>query len=272
MTFPKRLKTLISDWSNNLFTQKEWQKDEKRAIVQGEAGGFFVYTNEFPFDCYLKPLHPSDHSMLPRAANEKISSDIAQMLELPVPPVLLYFRNNCPNSEEQYTCISLVLYEAYLEMSLIKTIEGTARTIINSFYSQSSGIIALDTFLGHKDRNNNDGNVIYGYNSQYPSESSFVFLDYSFSLNMNNSWDKKGWANFDPLSIYEPFKKSLDINIIMDTVKRIESLPDDAIRHIVSRIPENYMPSDHKNTVIEGLLGRKLILSTVITNYLSRMN
>ena len=40
-------------------------------------------------------------------------------------------------------------------------------------------------------------------------------------------------------------------------VRALEALPDETIRAIVNRIPDDYMSPTHKNTVIDGLIHRK---------------
>lgn len=266
MSIPKNIQPIAREWSANLFTDKIWRMAENQSVKAGEAGGFEVVADNFPHRCWLKPTNPSDHSNHPRAANEKIVSDLGTKLELPISPVLLFHRENCPAEHDSCACVSLIMYPEQFPMSQIKEVVGPARTIIDSVVAKVSGIVALDTYIGHQDREGNDDNVIFGYNPRFPAESAFVFLDYSNSLNMNNRWAGQGWKNVDAPPVYSQFQKAVDINVLMETAQKIEALADEFIQHIVARIPEQYMPSAHKDIVAEGLIGRRQLIRQVLSN------
>lgn len=259
------MQPIIRQWTENLFTEMEWRADDAFSFEPGEAGGFIAVADGFPYKGYLKPVNPSDHTNHPRAANEKIVSDLAARLGLSVSPVLLYRRNNCPENHDTCACVSLIVYPEQFEMSQMRIVDGPVREIVNSVVARSSGIIALDTYVGNMDRNS-ERNIVFGFNKYHPAESSFVFLDYSNSLNMNNRWANQGWRQVDPPPIYEPFQNGVDINNLMETVQMLEALPDELLRYVVTRIPEDYVPGNHKNIIVEGLMGRRQLIRNVISN------
>jgi len=59
-------------------------------VVEGEAGGLMVTCPELGGRrAYMKPLKKGSRAGFERAAREKIASDLAFDLKVPVPPVVL---------------------------------------------------------------------------------------------------------------------------------------------------------------------------------------
>src|SRR5580698_7819989 len=107
--FPAALSETRTQWRQEVCSTHQWQPDAAGVLAPGEAGGYRVRCDGFPFGAYLKPTKVCDANT-PRSANEKIVADLAADLDFDVPPVLLHRRNGCPAGEETHCCVSLILY------------------------------------------------------------------------------------------------------------------------------------------------------------------
>jgi hypothetical protein len=178
---------LGDDWRAQLFSTFAWQQDASRPNP-GEAGGFFVTCPDVPRRAYLKPTRicGDDH---PRAANEKIVSDLAAELDLAVPPVLLFRRPACPAGEESRTCVSLVPFDEFWEWSEFYNLAPTPsiQAVVRGLLARGCGVIALDAWVGNTDRDNGR-NAGFGNSVAAPAESTFLFLDHANALNHGHRW------------------------------------------------------------------------------------
>ena len=56
----------------------------------------------------------------------------------------------------------------------------------------------------------------------------------------------------------------LDRAAVEAAITRIETLPEEAIRKIVTRMPDEYLPGDQKTMITEGLVGRRPLLGPAL--------
>lgn len=256
---PPSLAELCRRWRESLFTELPWDKDPISAMQPGEAGGYLARAPGFPHRAYLKPLTMCDEHT-PRAANEKIVADLAHDLGFNVPPVLLYGRiNNVLLGEEKRCCVSLVLYPEQYEWGMIFDLSifpPPVQHILRESMSQYSRTFALDLLIGQTDRNNNR-NAIIGIGEGQPRRTELIFLDHSSSLNYGNRWAGSGWNNVEMVPIPTVFRESLSKPLVLEGAQQIATLSNEKIREIVDRIPLDYMSHSHRQTVMEGLIGRK---------------
>jgi hypothetical protein len=89
--------TTCNRWRQEVVSTEEWVHhiDQALPIQPGEAGGFLVRSAQTGLLGYLKPLN--HNAQVPRAAYEKIASDLAFEAHVGVPPVVLYRRLNPPS-------------------------------------------------------------------------------------------------------------------------------------------------------------------------------
>lgn len=241
-----------------------WTSDTTISSQPGEAGGYFVSNVSNSLKAYLKPTSkcPPNH---PRAALEKIASDIAYELDLPVPPVQLYRRTVTIPEEEHRTCLSLQIYPLYYEWDKIldlSALEPIVRGIINTSLSNSSGLIALDLYLAQTDRESGR-NVIwgtYGSNSEY---SGFVFLDFANSMNYNNHWVNQGWNRINP-RIPKIMLDSINKVILAQTTEKIRNLSENILTAIVNRIDPEFLNTENKEIILTGLTKRRTLVADYI--------
>lgn len=256
--FPAALSGIRRQWRQDIVSDHAWQPDTTATLAPGEAGGYRVRCDGFPFGAYLKPTRVCDLNN-PRSANEKIVADLATDLDLDVPPVLLHRRNGCPPGEESHCCVSLILYPEQQEWGLVRNLasmDAAVRAIVTASLARYSGNVALDVWIGQTDRNN-DRNAIFGINPLSPAEGGFVFLDHANTLNHGNRWDGNRWENLEMVPLPNPFRDSLDRNVVLQGCDRIAGMADNVVSEIVNRIPDSFMRPTHRGIVVAALNGRK---------------
>lgn len=244
-------------WRNELFSVDAWMIDPATAINPGEAGGYRV-RGTAPFGAYLKPTRLCSEDT-PRAANEKIVADLAYELGLSVPPVLLYRRPGVAAGEETRCCLSLIMYPEQYEWGLIfgiTTMPPPVPQIIRASISRYSETLALDLWIGQTDRNN-ARNVILGVDPDDQTDMAFLFLDHAYTLNHGNRWAAAGRDRIEMVPIPQVFRDSIFKPRLVQGADRIAALPDETIRAVVSRIPDDYMTAAHKGVVLDGLVSRQ---------------
>lgn len=268
----EKLRTI---WRTELLSTDTWTISTIGQIAAGEAGGFRVENPIAPFGAYLKPrnLHPGG---TPRAANEKIVADLAYELGMSVPPVVLYHRNPVTAGEESRCCLSLVMYGEIYEWGCLfgatkwvlpEPAKGLVLNIIRSSMARYSETLALDLLIGQTDRHS-DRNVVFGIDPTDQADAAFMFVDHSFTLNHDKRWDAKGWTNIGAVPLPDVFRESLSKPRLVTGAEKIAALPDETVRSIVWRIPDEYMAEQQKKVVSDGLIGRKaLVLDYVVGNF-----
>jgi hypothetical protein len=261
--FPAALSEIRKQWRQELCSEHQWQPDAIGLLHPGEAGGYRVRCDGFPFGAYLKPTKID--ASTPRAANEKIVADLATDLGFDVSPVLLYRRNGCPPGEEFCCCVSLILYPELYQWGLIwnlwnaPSMEAVLRGIVGASLAQYSGNVALDLWIGQTDRNN-AGNAVFGIDPKNRAEGGFVFLDHAFTLNHQNRWAGNGWQAVTMIPLPKPFQDCIDKSLVLAACDRIAGTSDDAVAAIVTRIPDSFMTEAHRTIVTTALNGRKKLL------------
>jgi hypothetical protein len=257
---PAALTPLRQQWRKEVSSEHKWVVDQASPIQSGEAGGYRVISPD-PLIGYLKPTRVCDENS-PRAANEKIVSDLAFDLNFSVPPVLLYRRTAAPPGEETRCCVSLVIYPAHYPWGMIweiATYPQVVQEIVRASIARYSVTFALDLLIGQTDRNNAN-NAVFGADPVNPANSGFLFLDHAFSLNHGDRWADDKWRNIDMVPVPELFRSTMDKGLVIHGSEQVAALSDELIAGIVSRIPEDYMSRRQQQTVIRALNGRKRLL------------
>jgi len=264
---PEKFDTIRRQWRSELFSTEPWIPSADPPIKPGEAGGYRVKSGGLV--AYLKPtnLCPEDH---PRAANEKIVSDLAFELSMSVPPMLLYRRTAPPPTEETRCCVSLILYPSVYEWEFLwnmATFPESVQQIIRTMISRYSSTLALDLLIHQTDRNN-QRNGVFCTDPGNPTYGELLFLDHSNTLNFQNRWNGDAWKRMEMINIPATFRGSIDKARVIEGAKQIESLPDATIRAIIDRIPDDFMSRAHKERVAMGLIGRKSLVRPFVESSL----
>lgn len=119
----------------------------------------------------------------------------------------------------------------------------------------ASALIPFDTWVDNRDRAN-DGNLLVSKVVADPSlPLQVAYIDYSYS--MLYGWRTGDYRMVTPIGIYPTDQKDADVPSIEDGLNRIENLPDQTVRDIVTRIAGSFLTPADRVLIIDGLLYRK---------------
>ncbi len=229
----------------------DWLIDPTPIANEGAEGGFFVTAGSIRG--YAKPRHrhAADPMNRPLAAYEKIVSDLAFLLRLPVPPVTLFERATAPGLQARHHAVSAVPFAGVT--SWRKTLEqpGMAAHVRQFTAPVMSAMAAFDSWVHAHDHCNNPENLLVAPVGEAPA---FAFIDYGQSL--LEKWRAGGYETEFAAPLYDGLTKP-DSFSLRATITAIETIPDAAIRIIVERIPPQFLAAAHAQIIIEGLLYRR---------------
>jgi hypothetical protein len=252
---------LRRDWFSNLETPDKWKEGEP--VNEGESGAIRVENLTNPMRGIAKPgPTKAAETNLCRAAHEKIAFDLAFLLQLPVPPVLLW-RRCAPSRYRRGRCISA---EAFAESFSWE--EASSRRMISSVQKANAAPIfsamrAFHVWISDHDRN--CGQVRYDIRCGSDTPA-LAFVDHTYSM----SWT---WSNATPdIPLSSPSREKLSRNNLPDLMPGVTSevadaiarLPNEKIEDVVNRIGEPYLPLEVKTLILCKLLDRKIKLSKVL--------
>jgi hypothetical protein len=111
----------------------------------------------------------------------------------------------------------------------------------------------FDTWVGNSDRHN-AGNLVVSL--AWEGSPGVAYIDYGNSL--SHGW-QAGPAPERPTLVgrYPGNVGSLAIDVVWETVERIEKLSDVVVRAVVKRIPDSFLPTDWGSALADGLLKRR---------------
>lgn len=238
--FSSDVESLSPEWRETIVDERVWTQVDPDQEFQGhgEAGGFFVTSGTL--DGYAKVSGD-----IFRAANEKIASDLAYDLRLPVPPVVLI------EPQGRKCSVSSIPFRAPWKWGHVKTLPDIAA--MTPRVSQiSSAMVVFDTWVDNSDRSN-DGNVIVS--AALPDPPGVAYIDYAYSL-------AKDWGEQqapDIAAVRGPFPQvgELDRDLVNEAIGKIADLKDSHIRQVVTRIPDEFLPEARRNVVADGLIARR---------------
>jgi len=109
--FQPEVETVADAWRKEMLTSLAWSSPGNPGEAGGQAQGFFVKCGALTGFAKpsKQPNEPADGP--PRAVHEKIASDLAFDLGLPVPPVVLWRRNLSTPDQETLCAVSLVPFQ-----------------------------------------------------------------------------------------------------------------------------------------------------------------
>jgi len=267
MGFPKSTSDVALQWTMEVFNGLRWFPNRNVPCEPGEAGGFFVSAQNFPFSAYLKPTKLDGR---PRAAYEKIVSDLAYKIGVLVPPVLLYKRRDAPRGEEINTCVSLVSFPVIVPWRVLEEIKAFDHLDeVKEALGRYVGIVALDTYVGNDEDRTNLKNIVYGSESE--KETDLISLDFSNALNYEGKWNdnRSGAACFPKMPERIVDAAKLNRRIVDATVTNIENLEECFINHIVNRIPDEFLDSAEKQVILNGLMVRRALVRRILADHLA---
>jgi hypothetical protein len=236
------LERTASEWIKEPVTKDSWKPNGKKFGGESQTLGV---TNGTRNDV-AKPGKKLDggNTGICYAAHEKIASDLAYHLGLPVPPVVLWERTDASDAEHRWCSVSAWVFPGARKFGEVGTVpaenQGRAGAAL-------SAMTAFDAWIGVEDRNN-DNLVIDG---DYKSSQPIACLDYSWSL--SKTWTKGNYPR-SPISNYVQHFGGLSVRDQKLMADRICDMEKTTISAIVNGIPETFLPLDRAGTIIEGLL------------------
>ena len=180
-----------------------------------------------------------------RAAHEKIASDLAFELKLPIPPVILWdMGENVGAARERYVSISAFAFPQPISWEqAVATLTDQQKTDASQVMS---AMIAFETWVSCTDRKSDHVLVAPG------QPLGLGFIDYAYSL--SQQWTK----NDDPAGVtqqYLPLPR--DEDSLKAIVDRIEQFSDQMIETVMKRIPITYLPVEKNAVIMANLKSRK---------------
>lgn len=241
--FSPEVEAVADVWSTSVLTTDTWTPTGKEWNTNSAP---ILVANQNNLQGVAKPGKPRPDSIL-RAANEKIVSDLAYVLTLPVPPVILWDRGE-GFAGERYCAISAWAFQHALEWPHVQPrLSGTQLQIAAHI---SGAMKAFDTWVAASDRKND--HVLVSDDGD-PNSLGLAYIDYAFSLTYE--WSGNAGAPAEPRGHWP--NVGPDGSAIVETVKLIESLEDKRITEVVERLPITFLPEAARATVSANLITRR---------------
>lgn len=261
--FSGAVEAIARHWREHAVSPDDWRATTgKTGEAEGEAQGYFVTSG--PLNAYAKPsaIDPGPNAP-PRAAHEKIASDLAFDLGLPLPPAILHSWKGKPAAGNQpFVVLSLIPFLAAHKWRVVRAIPDVELQLRQQLIGAASAIVPFDTWLDNRDRPN-DGNLLVSQADANPPGSLVAaYIDYAYC--MTHGWRQGDYKVMTPVAIYPIDASAADKTIMDDVIKRIEELPDENIRKVVNRIPSDFLSESDRTHVVDGLLYRRQLLRNVL--------
>jgi hypothetical protein len=242
--FAPEIDQLAAVWSTTHMASDQWSTTGRKWGTNSKP---FEVKNQNNLRGVAKPGDGAPADKCLRAAHEKISSDLAYMLGLPISPVTLWDRGEGP--QFRYVAVSAWAFPNPVEWHIQRPKLSEAQ--VKQAGAAAGAMRTFDTWLAASDRKNDhvlvsddgDGSVL-----------RLAYIDYAFSLSYE--WIGVAGVVADPRAAF-PSDVVLDTAAVAATVKAIEALPEGAIGEIVGRIPSEYFSDGAKDAIMHGLLSRR---------------
>ena len=236
--------------------------------LEGECGGYFVTADDFPRRAYLKPVKKlEDHAERAVAAREKIASDLAFDLSLPVPPALLTAQPGAPPLPGG-AVVSLVMYPVQWAWEHVRwktPDDHVVQAALERVFAESAaGMLVFDTWLGQLDHDDHPHNIVWGYDPKDLADTRLVYLDFARSLGCLDCWEEGKWQEVVRAPFPHRLTETLNDARLADAISKVGALSEESIQKIVMRVPDDYLDSGRKSVVVEGLLGRRRQLEATL--------
>lgn len=258
--FPKEIEQLAPHWARTDTSGLRWKFEREMAK-----------TDSRPFEVSAGALRgvakpgksKGENPCVHRAAHEKIGADLAYHLQLPVPPVTLWKRDDRPDPPEPYVCVSAWAFPA---CDTWKKWHGRLSAEEKQTFSEVlGGMQVFETWISAEDRK--EDHVLLEDVATNEVTPRIAFIDYAFA--MSKVWkspdDGDGPRRFG-LSGVTP-----DPEAAREMVDRINALDASLIEEIVRRIPKGYWslrpemaPDNAQEVILSNLLKRRSRLGTLL--------
>jgi hypothetical protein len=246
---------LSRDWRGRVISDDPWRQTSSPGADGGEAQGYFVTSG--PTNAYAKPSKIDTSAQpVPRAAHEKIAADLAHDTAVPLPGAILHRWPTPPaGCDQPCVALSLIPFLAVHKWATVKAVPAIEAQLKLELREAASVLVAFDTWVDNRDRVS-DSNLLVSKASADPSAPAQVaYIDYAYSL--AHGWRAGGYQNIVACQMFPTDPKDVDTSAMDGAINRIESVPDDAVREVVTRIPRDFLAEADRDLIISGLLHRK---------------
>lgn len=248
-TFPGHVAVLGDTWVQTVDTKVTWTPTGRR---WGSESQPFEVSDGSHLGVAKPGVAKGDG--INREAHEKIVSDLAYFLGLPVPPAVLWRRPQWPPGAHPRCSISATAFIQPLDLGpnmhlIVGPLLDDARRI-------ASAIAAFDSWVGVQDRH--PGNALIDADTSRGLKMAFI--DYAYSL--SHSW-KHNPISFQLVNTFATSFGGVVLNVVAEIVDLIVALPQQAIESAVGSIPEDFMPLADRQLVMAQLLQRRSTLGSV---------
>lgn len=240
---PEQL-AICEQWFNEVETSETWE--DKGPVGEGESESRRV-ENRDGLRGVAKPGVVKTDGVW-RSAHEKIAFDLAHLLDLPIPPVVLWDRGDDPKLH-RYSSISAWAFPNAMKWNLA---EG--KGLISAASLASAGPVASATRVFHtwiSDTDRKPDHIQIDLDSP-DGQLGMAFIDHAYS--MSQVWKGPNWKAGASKS-YKPIPEIPDVMLQMS--EKIAALNTDNISGIINRIPSQYLPSNAAEHIISNLVSRK---------------
>jgi hypothetical protein len=250
--FEPREQRLAVQWSKTAVSVDAWTLGD--LIGRGESGARYIHRDDGLLGVAKNAVWYDINS----AAHEKIASDLAHEVGIPVPPVALWQH---PPTGHLYS-ISAAAFRQLItweEARILKILTNEFRK--NARPILSAGFV-FHAWIGDTDHGENPGNILVNADSG-EARPALAFVDHCLSMSYK-------WSGFDAeFAVREgPYyglqRIEMDADVLTDCVARIMRLPKEKIEATVRRIPPAYLPTQDAELICRGLLARRERLNTLL--------
>jgi hypothetical protein len=244
--FSSELELLADVWSTSAMTTDSWNPTGKKWGTNSQP---FEVSNQNNVRGVAKPGAVINDRCL-RAAHEKIVSDLAYILGLPIPPVVLWDRGEA-HVGERYTAISAMAFVKANEWQIARS--GVTPTQIKAAKCIAGAMRAFDTWIAASDRK---GDHVLVSDDGAKDVIGIAQIDYAFALSYE--WCGVQRPQADPRPAF-PDGIGFDRATSDEIAENIEKLEEIRILEIVNRVPVEYFLAlpEAKNVILSRLVSRR---------------
>ncbi len=207
---------------------------------------------------FAKPGNPCDRDTI-FAAHEKISSDLARKLSLPVPPVFL----SRPAAGLGFPPIVAISFKVLPQGRRWSERAGIlSEAQIAPLRPAASAMRTFYTWIVDQDHGGNDGNMVVDVLPGPAPQPAVAYIDHSYS--MTYGWQAGQPQPMQPAPIFHESFNPIDQNATADTVARILDLDEADIRSIVDRVSDEAMPALLREALAQFLCERRALLGGIL--------
>lgn len=247
--------SLPSQWRKAVTSQQPWTPKPELGQLSSAERPFWVSDGQT-----VGVAKPGKKAQKPVAAQEKIASDLAYDLGLPVPPVILWDRGSIPDGECRHVCISAMPFGQPTPWGQIKKDDGLLSQLRPLMEEVMSAMVAFDTWLDNHDHKDHAGNLLIQWD-QSTTQPRIAYIDYGHA--MLHTWSTKGFDNNTCAPIYDR-QSTVNIQALKKAATTIQDMSDDHVNAVVARVPSDYLPDDQRCLLAEGLIDRKKRLANIL--------